>query len=141
MKKSKRKARNKIDKAKINFLEPLPIKILGTSEDPCFGKLHNPKDSICRICGDSEICSIAMGRSLNSKRTQIEAKQPFKDTQKLEKPGYTDKEVLGFMKKKFKKGYSEKKVLKICIKKFSPDISQFDLKLKIKSLNNDITKS
>jgi hypothetical protein len=80
----KRVARDKINKKKINFMEPLDISKFGTDEDPCFGKHHDPKASECGRCGDVEICSIICSQMMHVKRELIEKGQRFKDIEPLE---------------------------------------------------------
>lgn len=74
----KRKARNEVAPT-VNIMEPIDITKLGTSEDPCFGKLFEPTNEQCKICGDCEICSIIMGQKLHLQRAQIEKESRFKD--------------------------------------------------------------
>jgi hypothetical protein len=80
-----RKSRNKLAKDKsIDVMVPLQFDKLGTQDDPCFGKLHDPKADECGSCGDSELCAIAQSQKLHFKRKEIEDKQDFKDLMNLE---------------------------------------------------------
>lgn len=81
----KRKART--EKApKVETLTPIPLDILGSEDDPCFGKYNDPRDATCQSCGDIEICAIAMGQRNHIKRLKVEASQNFKDMEEKEIP-------------------------------------------------------
>ena len=75
----KRKPQDKIDKEKINMLEPLNITLFGGPDDPCFGKHHDPQVHECNICGDAEICSIICAQKQSGIRAEIESSSDFKD--------------------------------------------------------------
>ena len=77
-KKEKRKARKKISK-KMDITQPITLEQLGTAEDPCFGKLYDPRTSECSRCGDCEFCAIAMGQLNNISRARVEKKAAFMD--------------------------------------------------------------
>lgn len=76
--KGKRKSRTRLIK-QFDITEPIDLSIIGTAEDPCFGKLYDPQASECKRCGDSEICAIAMGQNNHLKRALVEAEKNFKD--------------------------------------------------------------
>jgi hypothetical protein len=78
MGKIKRKPRTKLIK-KMDITKPITLEMLGSSEDPCFGKLHDSREPACQRCGDNEICAIAMGQLNHLKRAEVEANQKFKD--------------------------------------------------------------
>lgn len=81
----KRKPRKKFSQDQsIDMMKPLPLEKVGTPDDPCFGKFHDPSAEECQRCGDSEICSIVCGQNLHHKRKLIEEKQKFKDLQKID---------------------------------------------------------
>lgn len=63
----------------LDVLKPITIEMLGTAEDPCFGKFQDPKCAECQRCGDSEICAIMMQQNNHLKRAKIEAEGTFKD--------------------------------------------------------------
>jgi len=92
--KDKRKSRKEKVKQIKDLSIPIPIEQLGGENDPCFGKLHDPRASECKRCGDSEICSIAMGQVNNMKRLLLEKKQNFKDLEELNIKPKVDKKVL-----------------------------------------------
>lgn len=73
-----RKARNKLSK-ELDTAVPIPLEKIGSNDDPCFGKLNDPRNSTCQRCGDIEICAIAMGQLNHMKRKLVEEKQHFKD--------------------------------------------------------------
>jgi hypothetical protein len=78
-KKGKRKARNKIDKAKVDFFSPIDVLSLGGVNDPCFGKLHDISTPECQRCGDSELCAIKMMPQVVANRKKAEKGVVFKD--------------------------------------------------------------
>ncbi len=77
MAEDKRVARDKLSKKQADVFKPL--KVLGTQNDPCFGKLYDPKDAICQRCGDCELCAIMMGQKNHIERAKAENKNAFKD--------------------------------------------------------------
>lgn len=96
MAKIKRKSRNKMSKNH-DILKPITIEMLGTEDDPCFGKHQDPRTPECSRCGDAEICAIVMAQNTAIKRAQIESKQKFKD---LEPEKLADKKVVRKMVRK-----------------------------------------
>lgn len=82
-----RKARNTMSKKhkELDLTKPIPLDILGTEYDPCFGKLHDATASECQICGDSELCAIVQSQRLHVKREAIESEKEFKDLGKKKK--------------------------------------------------------
>lgn len=83
MGKTKRKPRNKMAKKKPDLTVPLDISEYGSENDPCFGKLYDPRAPECQRCGDCEICSIVLGQNNHLLRNKIEKKQKFKDIEEL----------------------------------------------------------
>lgn len=91
-KKEKRVARN--DQAKnFNLLFPIDITQLGSEDDPCFGKLHDPKDPVCISCGDCELCQIMHAQSNHDIREKVEKKGKFKDLEEKEIYDKMDKDA------------------------------------------------
>lgn len=82
-KKEKRKPREKEIK-KHSLLLPIDITKLGTEEDPCFGRLHNPQAEECRRCGDCEICQIVFAQNNHGLRAEIEKGGKFRDVDEKE---------------------------------------------------------
>ena len=78
MGKIKWKAR-KTKLAKLDVNVPITIDVLGTINDPCFAKHYDGTNSDCRRSGDTEACLIGMSQNNTIIRTQLEAKQHFKD--------------------------------------------------------------
>lgn len=78
-----RKPRNKMSKS-VNLLYPIALDKFGSKDDPCFGKLNDPKASECQRCGDCEICAIVQMSSTVKLREKVEGKQPFKDLEEKE---------------------------------------------------------
>jgi hypothetical protein len=78
----KRKARKEMVK-KVDITKPvmIPLEKIGSDEDPCFGKLNDPRHPTCQKCGDIEFCAIAMGQMNTIKRLAWEEKNPVKDVE------------------------------------------------------------
>lgn len=90
-----RKARNKVDKEKVDFMKPVlitDINILGSVDDPCFGKLYSLDATECNRCGDNEICAIVTAQLNHARRSKIESKGAYKDLEEV------DNEIEGFLK-------------------------------------------
>lgn len=79
-----RKSRSKINKTDFNLLKPLDLLKLGNNEDPCFGKYHDLLTTECRMCGDSEFCSVMMAQNMKLKILEREVEQSFKDIHEAE---------------------------------------------------------
>jgi len=79
---AKRKPRNKMAK-KVNVLFPISLEEFGTENDPCFGKLNDPRASECQSCGDCEVCAIVQSQNTHLKRAKVEAKKKFKDLEEV----------------------------------------------------------
>jgi len=112
--KEKREPRKDLVK-KVDMFAPLNIEILGSANDPCFGKLFNPGAEECQRCGDSEICSAVMGQASHIQRAQIESKSNFKDLEEDKIPDLDKAE----MKKKIKSRFRE--VIKLSPKGISEE--------------------
>jgi Na+-translocating ferredoxin:NAD+ oxidoreductase RnfC subunit len=125
----KRKKRNKIDKSKLDMTVPLDILKLGSEEDPCFGKHHDPKAEECGRCGDAEICSIVCGQKLHLKRENIEKEKKFKDIQKDETKTEKTLNQLVMDKLKSKGGKMRVIVLAKYIKESLPQYKEHDIKV------------
>lgn len=94
MAKVKRVKRKELSKTIKDLTIPISIEQMGTKEDPCFGKLHDPRESECKRCGDAEICAIAMGQKNHLLRAKVEAEGNFKDMEEVDIKPDTDKKVL-----------------------------------------------
>ena len=92
--KKQRKSRNTFTKKKPDMSIPIPMELLGSDEDPCFGKLFDPRTNECQRCGDSEICAIAMGQKNHLLREKVESKQSFKDMEETKIITNEDKKVI-----------------------------------------------
>lgn len=83
---STRKSRKKLA-PKVDLLKPLLLQDifkLGSKDDPCFGKLYDPKHETCRRCGDMEVCAIACGQALHTTRNEVEQSTNFLDMEEKE---------------------------------------------------------
>lgn len=102
MKKTKQPKRKSRDthQATIDLVYPVDFDFtkLGGPEDPCFGKLFDPKDPICQRCGDSELCQIYLAQKNHVKRLEVEQKGKFRDIEEKKiydsaQKEYTVKEI------------------------------------------------
>ncbi len=123
-----RKAKKEVDRD-LDTLKPIDPSILGSDDDPCFGKLYDLSESECQRCGDSEFCSIAFAQQQNITRKKIEKKNDFKDIQDAEYELSDDKnkdinerEVLKYMRKLKRRDNEPKDIRKKTRKKFKLDI-------------------
>jgi len=87
-----REPRERIDQTEIDLLKPLDILVLGSEQDPCFGKAHDLKAKECMECGDSEFCALVKAQGLTKERIKIEAAQRFKDLEHADKETLEKKE-------------------------------------------------
>ena len=79
---NKRKPREGVVKEEFDLLKPLNILKLGVpTDDPCFGKHHDLLAEECRICGDSEFCSVVMLQTMKMKVLKEESINRFKDNE------------------------------------------------------------
>lgn len=110
MAKNKRKKRKE---KKIDYFEPIDINLIGTKDDPCFGKLYSLSDETCRMCGDNARCAIVTGQTQLLDKGKLEKEHRFKDMEAAEKD-----EILDFIIKKIKKGKKRFQIIKSCNTKF-----------------------
>ena len=78
----KRKSRRELSK-KLDVSKAITLDMLGTKDDPCFGKFYDPRAAECNRCGDSELCAIAMGQLNHLKRDKTEKSFNFEDIEEL----------------------------------------------------------
>ena len=75
-----RKARSTMSKKNnLDLTKPLPLNIIGSDDDPCFGELNDPTAKECMRCGDCEICAIVQSQKQHGKRKKIESEKEFRD--------------------------------------------------------------
>ena len=126
----KRKNRQTPELQSIDKLEPIDVSILGTDEDPCFGKLYDLTTEECHRCGDSEFCAIKMAQTMKLKRGEIESKQKFLD---IDEEVKTDdlienlNDIKKMMRKKKRLGKSYLLIKKSILKKY-PEVDPKELK-------------
>lgn len=116
-KKEKRKPRDKEQK-KVNLLVPIiGIDKFGGAEDPCFGKLYEPRAEECQRCGDCELCAISMGQLNHKLRAKEESSKNFKDIEetKIKVSGNTPE-----IRKEIRKAI--RKIIKITTKEVDIEI-------------------
>lgn len=63
----------------VNLLRPLDMNLIGSDNDPCFGKLYDPKAPECKKCGDFEVCAMVFGQNNHKLRAIEEKKGNFLD--------------------------------------------------------------
>jgi hypothetical protein len=56
----------------------LNLSLIGTEGD-CFGKIHDPTDNECKMCGDAGLCMIIQGQTNRLARKVVEDKHEFRD--------------------------------------------------------------
>lgn len=116
-----RKPRKKLSK-KLDLVSPvsnITLEQLGTADDPCFGKLFDPKTDECSRCGDSEICAIRMMQNNTLKRASVEGKSKFKDIEEKNDPLKADPIVI---KKMVRRRIKELMKLKMKPEKIAADV-------------------
>ena len=62
-----------------NILKPLNIDMIGSNDDPCFGKEYDLSTEECKICGDSELCCIKFASLMGKTRKELEENNKYKD--------------------------------------------------------------
>jgi hypothetical protein len=95
MGKIKRKARSTQKKKGLSLLKPITMEMMGTEEDPCFGKHLDPRTPECSRCGDSEICAVMMHHNNALLKAKAEKDNKFMDLEgdKLADPKEVKKKV------------------------------------------------
>lgn len=83
MPKSKRKPRKDLTKQDLDILVPLDLDIIGGEDDPCFGKLNDPGNATCRLCGDFEYCAMVMANKNHFKRAKLHEEGSYKDIEEV----------------------------------------------------------
>jgi len=96
----------------IDFLKPINLSIIGTADDPCFGKQYNLSVKECKRCGDSELCGVVFSQHMQKERNKIQKKKRFKDIE-LDKPDLTK-----WVAMKKKEGLKRFQIIKIAKKTF-----------------------
>lgn len=79
----------------VDLSKPFDYKMLGTADDPCFGKHFDEKAPECKACGDREICAVVMSQKLNLLRAKVTKDMPVMDKELPDGPDID--------KKKFRK--------------------------------------
>lgn len=114
---------------KVDFLKPIDLNLLGSKDDVCFGKHYDLSTEECKVCGDSELCSIAFGQNLHLRRKHIEENSRFKD---IELANSDDK--IDFIKSKLSKNILTIKIAKLVSKKYGIDLAE--AKKLVKTIKN-----
>jgi hypothetical protein len=93
MPRKERVARKKLAKQNFDLTVPITLEQLGNEEDPCFGKLYDPRTPECKRCGDSELCAIALSQHNHIKRLKVEKKVALKDVEEGDIPKKDPKQL------------------------------------------------
>lgn len=100
--------------ATTSLLTPINLKMIGSNNDPCFGKSYDLSTKECKMCGDSELCCIKMAENLGKTRKQLESENQYKDLE--------DKIDIEGLKKLYKaqkkKGKSKKEIIDLFQSKY-----------------------
>ena len=68
-----REPRKDLAKKKLDMSQPFDLSVLGTDDDPCFGKLFDIVHPDCKNCGDIDFCAIKFAANQKrSPKTDIE---------------------------------------------------------------------
>lgn len=115
------KKRKPREATEVDFSEPIDITKIGSTDDPCFGKLYDLSTEECRRCGDSELCALVFAQTkLKRQRAEMEKKNRYKDLELeagLQKPPVNET-LLKWLEVKKREGYSRGEVIKIAKKTF-----------------------
>lgn len=114
-KKKTREPREKTEQ--VDFLKPIDIKKIGTSDDPCFGKLYDLSEEACKRCGDSELCAVVFSQTKAKKvRKKVESKNRFKDLE-LDEPK-ENKALAKWVAERKKEGKKRSEIIKLAKRTF-----------------------
>lgn len=75
--------RKKKKKVNLDPLVPVSLDMIGSDNDPCFGKGYDLSTDECKQCGDSELCAIKFAAELGKTRKQLEQENNYKDLESL----------------------------------------------------------
>ena len=75
--------RKKEKKVNLDPLVPVSLDMIGSDNDPCFGKGYDLSTDECKQCGDSELCAIKFAAELGKTRKQLEQENHYKDLESL----------------------------------------------------------
>lgn len=115
---AKRKAREEIDFEEEALLAPLDIYNLGSSDDPCFGKLWDLTNQVCSSCGDIEICGIVFSQKAHIIHQEKELEKPYKDLEQHPTKPFSKMVKADILKLKTR-GYSKTKIAIKLAKKYN----------------------
>lgn len=97
----KRKARPMPkDHKELDLTVPLKAELLGSSDDPCFGKGHSITHPACKRCGDNEVCSIVSQQNLLKQSYKQEGLAKFKDLEETDLIETQNKKIGAMMLKR-----------------------------------------
>lgn len=106
----KKTIKEKLEKP-IDLSKPIDLDVIGTPDDPCFGKQYDPRNQDCKICGDIEICAIAQLQNNKIQRELLAKEKEFKDLDEAEFLNNKDaKEAKRLIEKYKSKGFTRLKI-------------------------------
>lgn len=98
------------------LLTPFDVTKFGGPEDPCFGRELDLNADECQICGDVEICQIAMMQGAHAVRLQLEKENTYKDQEEVEMVEL--EEARQFVNEKVLAGWGNTRIKVVLQKKF-----------------------
>jgi hypothetical protein len=101
---------------KKELMVPFDVTQFGSEDDPCFGKLWDPKNSTCQSCGDIEICGIAFSKNTRKVEADLETKHEFLDKRDFD---IASKKIKAFIEKRRDLDYDDDRLLKLVILRFN----------------------
>lgn len=112
------KKRERKEKKEVDLLVPTNVtEIIGTKDDPCFGKEYDLSTKECKRCGDSELCAICFAQVMHKTRKEVEAENNFKDLE----TSVDESSIKKYMRGLKRKEEDRKTIISKSMDKFSLD--------------------
>lgn len=112
----------------VDLSKPI-IEVLGTEDDPCFGK-HLVTDSACKRCGDSELCAVITAQKQAVERKKLSKENTYRDEEEEVILKERDKKINKTIRVAKKMGNSDKKIRRKLKKRY--DLSKAEVNKFIK---------
>lgn len=94
--------RKKKKRVNLDPLVPVSLDMIGSDNDPCFGKGYDLSTDECKQCGDSELCAIKFAAELGKTRKQLEQENNYKDLESLIDTAAVFKSIRAYKRKDLK---------------------------------------
>jgi len=120
-KKNKRQPRKGPSIEDADLLQPIDMELIGSPDDPCFGKLYDLKAPECAMCGDAELCQIVNSQTLNAERLAEEKNNNFTDMEVI----IPVNDIKKYYEGKLKKNGNALKSKRLTKKKFGITTKEF----------------